>query len=474
MDHSNHIRHLHHLRQRNAAADPQGGTKTVVEVVFVTQDPGFDGEAAGFVTKNSNGGGTLTKVVTVSPTQAPTKSSPTPASKKQSVVADNAQETLRSTLRTSTRSPSSSTVLKSSTITHAASPTSGFGSSATLGSASTSASPSSTEAPTNSAGLTIGAYAGVVGGGVVFILLLIVAVAVFLKRRKNSNYEKPEDEKKLNRVSYGDRSLDSPVSIPEPKPVALAPAPKLDLRPITQFDDSFLPTAPSDTLRSEDKPTKAPPPALSMEGKKLAAGPFETPEPSPAMSAFSDSSNMSLPIQGTPTGPGPNSSPVHRVMVDFKPSMADELELHANEVVRLLHEYDDGWALCIRMDRSQQGVCPRTCLSPRPVKPRPPPGSRPGPPPLQTGPSRGPGGQPSPSPFSPVGRPQSPGFSSGSRPQSPRSPGFNRPPMSPKGMPGPPRRPMGPDSRPQSPMGARAPHPLSKVQRDDEIQFHAM
>lgn len=28
-------------------------------------------------------------------------------------------------------------------------------------------------------------------------------------------------------------------------------------------------------------------------------------------------------------------------------------------------------ALCIRLDRSQQGVAPRTCLSARPVKPRP-------------------------------------------------------------------------------------------------------
>lgn len=47
-------------------------------------------------------------------------------------------------------------------------------------------------------------------------------------------------------------------------------------------------------------------------------------------------------------------------------------------------------ALCIRMDRSQQGVCPRTCLSKLPVKPRPqgaasqegsPPGRPMGPPP---------------------------------------------------------------------------------------------
>ncbi|KAI9776741.1 MAG: hypothetical protein M1839_009385 [Geoglossum umbratile] len=67
----------------------------------------------------------------------------------------------------------------------------------------------------------------------------------------------------------------------------------------------------------------------------------------------------------------PTSCPVHRFQLDFKPSMADKLGLRAGQLVRLLHEYDDGWALCIRLDRSQQGVCPRTCLSKQPVKPRP-------------------------------------------------------------------------------------------------------
>ncbi|KAB5545870.1 variant SH3 domain-containing protein [Coniochaeta sp. 2T2.1] len=86
---------------------------------------------------------------------------------------------------------------------------------------------------------------------------------------------------------------------------------------------------------------------------------------------------------------GPAQSAVHRVQLDFKPTMDDELELRAGQLVRLLHEYDDGWALCIRLDRSQQGVVPRTCLSTRPVKPRPNPGAgRPGPP---INPIRGPG-----------------------------------------------------------------------------------
>ncbi|KAG5929273.1 hypothetical protein E4U53_002477 [Claviceps sorghi] len=78
---------------------------------------------------------------------------------------------------------------------------------------------------------------------------------------------------------------------------------------------------------------------------------------------------------------GSHISNIHRVQLDFKPSLEDEMEMKAGELVRLLHEYDDGWALCIRLDRSQQGVVPRTCLSTRPVKPRSPEGgARPGPP----------------------------------------------------------------------------------------------
>ena len=43
----------------------------------------------------------------------------------------------------------------------------------------------------------------------------------------------------------------------------------------------------------------------------------------------------------TPTGGAPEN--VHRVQLDFKPSMEDELEIKSGETVRLVHEYDDGW-----------------------------------------------------------------------------------------------------------------------------------
>lgn len=40
---------------------------------------------------------------------------------------------------------------------------------------------------------------------------------------------------------------------------------------------------------------------------------------------------------------GPVNSSVHRVQLDFKRTLDDELDLNAGELVRLLHEYDDGW-----------------------------------------------------------------------------------------------------------------------------------
>lgn len=39
---------------------------------------------------------------------------------------------------------------------------------------------------------------------------------------------------------------------------------------------------------------------------------------------------------------GPQNSTVHRVQLDFKPSMEDELELKAGQLIRKLMEYDDG------------------------------------------------------------------------------------------------------------------------------------
>ncbi|OAP53776.1 hypothetical protein AYL99_12019 [Fonsecaea erecta] len=157
--------------------------------------------------------------------------------------------------------------------------------------------------------------------------------------------------------------------------------------------------------------------------------------------------------------------------MDFTPSMDDELELKNGQLVRLLHEYDDGWALCIRLDRSQQGVVPRTCLAAKPSKPkpshlnqyaRPPPPGGPGSRPMSPagGPRAGMGPQrpmsPAGRPMSPAGRPMSPAGRSMSPMGRPMSPSGR---MSPAGM----RRPMSPGfnqgPRAMSPGPRRGPPP---------------
>ncbi|OJJ80850.1 SH3 domain protein [Aspergillus glaucus CBS 516.65] len=166
-----------------------------------------------------------------------------------------------------------------------------------------------------------------------------------------------------------------------------------------------------------------------------AGRPLTPPEANPSSNA---------PTAAPVVAPAPGPLNVHRVQMDFGPSMDDELGLRVGQLVRLLHEYDDGWALCVRLDRSQQGVAPRSCLSAHPVKPRPrpPPGGPPGP---RGPPVMGPNGRvmPSQSPrFYPQdGRPGSP-----ARPMSPaRSMSPAHPP--PAGPPPPlpyPQRPMSP------------------------------
>ncbi|KAI1749973.1 hypothetical protein F4782DRAFT_510884 [Xylaria castorea] len=190
-----------------------------------------------------------------------------------------------------------------------------------------------------------------------------------------------------------------------------------------------------------------PPSPTGTDFSVNSVAPGQSPGPSKSAAAIADAG-------------GPPSTAVHRVQLDFKPSMGDELDLQAGQLVRVLHEYDDGWALCIRLDRSKQGVVPRTCLSTRPVKPRPaggPPGSRNGGPPVNPsgprGPPRGPG--PNPAANYPAGhlqgRPESPMRPMNGRPQSPAQ----MRPYSPAGA-----RPQSPaQMRPYSPAGARPQSP---------------
>lgn len=83
--------------------------------------------------------------------------------------------------------------------------------------------------------------------------------------------------------------------------------------------------------------------AFKAAEKDLPSRP-ETPgsrSQSPAGSPDAAAAPAPMVAGAVPAAPGPMN--VHRVQMDFAPSMEDELELRAGQLVRLMHEYDDGW-----------------------------------------------------------------------------------------------------------------------------------
>ncbi|MBE7180534.1 MAG: hypothetical protein INR71_04855, partial [Terriglobus roseus] len=100
-----------------------------------------------------------------------------------------------------------------------------------------------------------------------------------------------------------------------------------------------LAAASASEKESSQKDLSIVPKPLSVKSSKstMADGPK-----SPALSEASEAPSSFAAAGAVAAAPsGPNN--VHRVQLDFNPSMDDELDLKAGQLVRLLHEYDDGW-----------------------------------------------------------------------------------------------------------------------------------
>lgn len=84
------------------------------------------------------------------------------------------------------------------------------------------------------------------------------------------------------------------------------------------------------TLSSPPRLPAVPPSPTGTEYSMTSMAPGAISGPSKSAAAIEDAG-------------GPAASTVHRVQLDFKPTLDDELGLKAGQLVRLLHEYDDGW-----------------------------------------------------------------------------------------------------------------------------------
>ncbi|RYC61854.1 hypothetical protein CHU98_g4365 [Xylaria longipes] len=553
--------------------------ETVFKTVYTTMSATFDGPIAGYTTvgvpadTTHNANANAETVADVTAASAKETEVPTPGTNKAQATESHPEslpESLKPSKSVNLAGETTLALAGTTSLSHQTKiPTADTTGSLSATDAAASSSPTSTSSPSSSdssPGVKAGIAIGVLGGLLVVGLLIFF---LFSKRRKQVEQQRAQDDEKVNGAFAGGRTA----SVRSTQTSVTAP--RLSLRPVTQFNPTFSerrsskgaglmlaaasagagaqsatrekggslwerpstahsnnsenpfndnaraysPTTngPSVPHESQSNPFDSPEHVVGMaQTTDLPATPTtpatpatpgagtvavaaatataaavgtstsltrkastrkEAPEPldltmpvgppSPTGTDFS----MNSVAPGQSPGPsksaaaiaeagGPASTAVHRVQLDFKPSMEDELELQAGHLVRILHEYDDGWALCIRLDRSRQGVVPRTCLSTRPVKPRPaggPPGSRNGGPPVNPsglrGPPHGPGPNNAPNypPGHPNGRPESPMRPMNGPPQSPAQ----MRPYSPAGA-----RPQSPaQMRPYSPAGARPQSP---------------
>lgn len=434
------------LDKRAQVKEVNDNVATVFSVVYVTASATFSGPTAGFVTL----GASTTSAKAAKSTAANTDDEdntttanakqPSPTAKTSTTSTSSAKvtstlsPTAKSTANTLSSSSSSSSSLVTSSlavVTSSAAASSTIASSSISSAAKAEATSSSSASATAvadaaSSGLSSGAKAGV-ALVVIFAIGALAGLAYFLIRKKKAQQKQAIGMERLDDEKKGFVSQ-SPSTMTIPQPPAqtrsTGPAPRLSYRPTSQWSPSVLgdaekaaagaaagvmarnsdPANPfgihAQTVESQSRDVISPIP----EERSLSP-PVElqgSPVPSPTAANFNISSPATpnaevgmasaVPVAALAgAAPGavvadPPSSTVHRVQLEFKPSMDDELELKVGQIVRVLHEYDDGWALCIRMDRSQQGVAPRTCLSKAPLKPRPM-----GPPPSAKNGPRGPG-----------------------------------------------------------------------------------
>lgn len=386
-------------------------TDTAVSVVYVTLPQTFSGSAS-YVTMTDGDTATTSSAASVESMSATALQAPARASiSTSSYNADEASYLSAKSAANAVTSTTSSAALftaASSSLAAVAVTTS----SAALDAAATvqAGTPiQATRSPSATAGAISETSNGMSGGakaGLAFGIIIAIALAAglifFCWRRKKSqkDHEQIIDEKhgsfadtsaRSIEASHGHSASNARASVMSEKvPASLrssrtaSTAPRLSLRPVTQFLPSLMGGATAVDQATKEKPRSAwerepanahqnpfedaavlsekqarpesPPSNPFDEGDARATGAVSakhTPQsswegsqpPTPKSAKFGTASAVAVAATGTANTVAPPRGPnnVHRVQLDFKPSMEDELELRSGQLVRMLHEYDDGW-----------------------------------------------------------------------------------------------------------------------------------
>jgi len=202
-------------------------------------------------------------------------------------------------------------------------------------------------------GIPIGSIIGIA----LAVVLILVAVVIFLIRKRSVR-------KRLRLRGWANKGASAPSFLwIEPKDNMAyigqnrrpsAPDPSF---PRVQSQPAYAPTGNDLPYIPPPAPPR-PPPAHGSERT------YDYPASPPASIPASLMPGMVSSRVPVPNSPASMASPPlegAKVKSTFIPTLPDELSISTGEVVRILAEYDDGWALCSNA-RGESGMAPLECL----------------------------------------------------------------------------------------------------------------
>ncbi|KAF9113058.1 hypothetical protein BGX27_002314 [Mortierella sp. AM989] len=183
-------------------------------------------------------------------------------------------------------------------------------------------SPSSSNSNDNSkSGLSTAALGGIIGGGVV-VLLILFALIICCIRRKGTSSNKNDNSNKLSRHISSSSTIKYNISAPKIQEEGFASS--LGAAPI-----------PMTAL-----------PSISNSGSSLGV---------PVVAVTPDRLSKASSV-------GDGKPSYCQALYPYQASMADELDLAAGDIVNVHRVFDDGWAVGVNMNTSNEGAFPVVCV----------------------------------------------------------------------------------------------------------------